>query len=84
MVGDGDFLSNTYVGNGGNLNLGLNMVNWLARDDQFISIPAKAASDLDLHLSATAQAMIAFGFLLVIPLLLAGTGTLVWLRRRKQ
>ena len=30
VIGDGDFLSNTYLGNGGNLKLGLNIVNWLS------------------------------------------------------
>jgi len=84
VIGDGDFLSNTYLGNGGNLNLGLNIVNWLAHDDQFISIPAKAASDVDLQLTATAQTVIAFGFLLLVPLIMAGTGTAIWLKRRKQ
>ena len=29
ILGDGDFLSNTYFANQGNLNLGLNIVNWL-------------------------------------------------------
>ena len=33
VVGDGDFLSNTFLANGGNLELGNNLVNWAASDD---------------------------------------------------
>ena len=79
-----DFLSNTYLGNGGNLKLGLNIVNWLAHDDRFISIPAKTSPDLSIELTSTAKATIAFGFLILLPLLLGGTGTVIWLRRRKR
>ncbi|WP_255210745.1 hypothetical protein [Methylogaea oryzae] len=59
MLGDGDFLSNTYLGNGGNLNLGLNLVQWLSHNDQLINIPAKTASDAKLELSKSASAVIA-------------------------
>lgn len=84
VIGDGDFLSNTYLGNGGNLKLGLNIANWLAHDDRFITIPAKTSPDLNIELTSTAKAIIAFGFLILLPLLLGGTGTLIWLRRRKR
>ncbi|MFI3220478.1 MAG: GldG family protein, partial [Methylococcales bacterium] len=40
VVGDGDFLSNTYLGNVGNLDMGLRIINWLIHDDNFIDIPA--------------------------------------------
>ena len=83
VVGDGDFLSNAYIGNVGNLDMGLRMVNWLIHDDRFIDIPAKIATDKNLQLSQTGVAVIGFGFLLVIPLLLMGTGFYIW-RKRKQ
>jgi len=84
VVGDGDFVSNAYLGNGGNLDLGLNLVNWLAHDDSLISIPAKTAEDAQLNLSAISQTVIAFGFLVIIPLLLVSTGTAIWYRRRQR
>lgn len=83
VVGDGDFLSNAYLGNGGNLNMGLNMVNWLSSDDQLLSIPAKTARDVSLNLSQTQLTVIGFYVLAVMPLLLAGSGLTIWLRRRK-
>ncbi len=83
VVGDGDFLSNSYIGNIGNLDMGLRMVNWLIHDDRFIDIPAKIATDKSLQLSQTSVAVIGFGFLVVIPLLLMGAGFYIW-RKRKQ
>lgn len=82
VIGDGDFLSNTYQGNGGNLDLGLRLVNWVLHDDQFIAIPARTARDIQLEFSETTKIIIGLGFLLVLPLLLAGLGARIWLVRR--
>jgi ABC-type uncharacterized transport system involved in gliding motility auxiliary subunit len=84
VIGDGDFLSNTYLGNGGNLGLGLNMVHWLSHDDAFIDIQVQAAPDTTLELGRTAQAVIGIGLLFGLPLLLLVSGLLVWLRRRRR
>jgi len=84
VIGDGDFLSNTYVGNSGNLDLGIRLINWLSNDDDFISIPIKTVNDAHLELSLLASGIIAFGFILVLPLLFLGTGLTVWWRRKKQ
>ncbi len=83
VLGDGDFLSNAYLGNGGNLDLGLNLVRWLSGDDNLLDIPARTAPDTRLNLSRTAGAIIGLGFLFVVPLLLITTGLLIWWRRRQ-
>ena len=84
VIGDGDFLSNSYLGNGGNLDLGLSILNWLSHDDDYISLPSKTATDLNLELSTTEQIIIGFGFLIILPAGLIITGMLVWFKRRKQ
>ncbi len=83
VVGDGDFLSNAYIGNVGNLDMGLRVINWLIHDDRFIDIPAKTAIGKSLQLSQAGVAIIGFGFLVVIPLLLMASGFYIW-RKRKQ
>lgn len=82
-IGDGDFLANAYIGNVGNLEMGLRIVNWLIHDDRFINIPVKNAVDSNLQLTKTTVAVIGFGFLIVLPFLLLSAGFLIW-RKRKQ
>lgn len=84
ITGDSDFLSNQYLGNGSNLQLGLNMVNWLSNDDDLIAISPRSAIDTQLELSSNQQIFIAAVFLLLIPVLLLGTGLRIWLVRRKR
>ena len=88
VVGNGNFLSNTFIANGGNLDLGVNIVNWLAGDDNLITIQPKPLKDVNVIIPSTAQgkivaAMIFFGFRLVLPLALLVAGVLIWWKRRK-
>lgn len=83
VIGDGDFLSNTYLGNGGNLDLGLNLIQWLTHNDQLIDIPARTAPDTQLDLPPMALALIGFGFLILLPLALFSCGVFIWWRRRR-
>ena len=84
VIGDGDFLSNAFLGNSGNQDLGLRVVTWLAADDDFIDIPARLTPDADLQLARPYAIAMAFGFLLVLPLALAGCGTYIWWLRRNS
>lgn len=84
VFGDGDFLSNTFIGNGGNLELGMNLINWLSSDDVYINVPVRTAPDLNLSLSHNAQLYMLVGFLLILPLGLLGSGVTIWWRRRKR
>jgi len=83
VVGNGAFLSNTYSGNGGNIDLGVNMVNWLTGEEHLITLQPRSAKDNSLVLSRTELYAISIGFLLVLPLLLAGAGGYVWWKRRR-
>jgi ABC-type uncharacterized transport system involved in gliding motility auxiliary subunit len=83
VVGDGDFLSNAYLGNAGNLDLGLRILRWLSGDERLLRIPARTAPDRTLELSPLQAGIIGIGSLLVLPLLLVGVGSLIWWRRRR-
>ncbi len=84
VIGDGDFLSNTYLGNGVNLELGLNIFNWLTVDEAPILIPPRTAPDPNLNLSADALALMAVVFLIGLPGILLASGGLIWFRRRRR
>lgn len=84
VIGDSDFLANTYVGAGANLTLALNIFNWLSEDDNLIAIEPKQAPDLKLDLDDSQVAIIGFGFLVIIPLALLAGGLTIWMRRRRR
>jgi ABC-type uncharacterized transport system involved in gliding motility auxiliary subunit len=84
VVGDADFLSNNYLGNGANLELGLNLLNWLSHDDNLISISPRAAPDTRLELTQTQQLIVAVIFPIILPLLMIGLGLRIWLKRRSR
>lgn len=84
IVGDADFLSNRYLGNGSNLEIGTNLFNWLSHDDHLISISPRPAPDTRLELSTPQQLFIAVFFLLALPLGLLVIGLRIWLQRRKR
>jgi hypothetical protein len=83
VIGDGDFLANSYISNAGNLDLGLALCRWLVGDSQMVGIPAPQASDRELRLSRFAIGAIGIGSLFVLPLLLIAIGAvLAWRRNR--
>ena len=84
VIGDSDFLSNNNLGHGANLDFTLNVMNWLSKNENLISIQPKSAPDFKLELSDTNIAVIGFGFLLVLPGILLLTGIFIWFKRRNQ
>jgi len=83
VVGNGHFLSNAFIGNGGNRELGVNMVNWLSGDERMIVIQPREAADGRVDIDQTTLYLIAFGFLMVLPLAFMVTGFTIWWRRRR-
>jgi len=83
VIGNAHFLSNTFLGNGGNLDFGINSVNWLAGDDNLIAVQPRPAADSALDIDQTMLYLIAFTFLLVLPLVFIITGSAIWWRRRR-
>ncbi len=84
VLGDGDFLSNSFLGNGGNRELGQRVFDWLLGDDAQVSVPDRSAPDRALALSQPALTALALVFLLGLPLLLVLLGLVIAWRRRRQ
>ena len=83
VIGTSRALSNEFVGSLGNLDLGINVMNWLAGDDSLITIEPKTRVDLSLELSRLAMTLIAVGFLVFLPLAFLISGGVIWWRRRR-
>ena len=83
LVGDADFLSNAFLGNAGNLDLGTNLVRWLTENDATLDIPLRAAPDLRYDPPPSAGALpVLFLYGLPLGCLAAGLGIRSWRRRR--
>ena len=82
VVGTGHFLSNSFLGNGGNLTFGVSLFNWLAGDDTLGAIDPRPAADTRLEIDTMQLYLIAFVVLLLLPLVFAAAGITVWWRRR--
>lgn len=82
VAGSGAFLANAYSGNGGNLDLGGNIVNWLAGEERLITLTPHSAKDAQLHYSKRQLTVMSVALLIVLPLLLVTLGGWQWWRRR--
>lgn len=84
LIGDADFLSDASLGQLGNQQLGLNIVQWLASRDSQLNIDVPKAPDTNLFLPNWAVILIGAGFVIVLPLLLIGIGVTRWILRRRR
>jgi ABC-type uncharacterized transport system involved in gliding motility auxiliary subunit len=83
VFGGSSFLANMYIGNETNLDLGVNVMNWLAQDENLITVQPRSGVDSQLHLTQGAVNLIGVGFLLLLPAAFLFTGGMIWWRRRK-
>ncbi len=84
VIGDGDFLSNSFLGNGGNRELGQRVFDWLLGDDEQIAVPDRSAPDRTLSLTQPELGALSVVFLAGLPLVLSASGMLIWWRRRRR
>lgn len=83
LFGGSGFLSNAFLGNGGNIDLGVNALNWLAQDENLITIQPRATIDAQLKLTQTGVNGLGFAFLILLPAIFLFAGGMIWVKRRK-
>ena len=84
LIGDSDFISNAYLAEISNQQLGLNLVQWLASRDEQLNIDIPTAPDNALYLPPWAVIALAAVFALLLPLGLIGFGVARWVIRRRR
>ncbi len=82
VIGDSDFAANGSLGIQGNRDLALNTINWLAQQENLISIRPRQPEDRRITLTADQQLRITWLSLLMIPAAVIGAGLFTWWRRR--
>lgn len=84
VIGDSDFMLNSFIGQGVNLDLATNIFNWLSADDNLLNIQVSNAPDTHFAMGETASFVLASFFLIVLPLSLIAFGSLIWFKRRRR
>lgn len=82
VVGNSRFAENGLVGTGGNANLFLNAIQWLAGDEKLVGIAPKTPEQASLSLTRAQVNRIGLFTVLGLPAMAVALGVWVWYRRR--
>jgi ABC-type uncharacterized transport system involved in gliding motility auxiliary subunit len=82
VIGSSSWAANSFLGFNGNRDLALNAINWLASDEDLISIRPKAPEDRRMTLTRAQMSWVRITSQFALPLLVVLGGVAVWWRRR--
>jgi ABC-type uncharacterized transport system involved in gliding motility auxiliary subunit len=83
-IGDSDFSNNAYFGVQGNGDLFMNVVSWLAEEEDLISIRAKSPEDRRVFLTAQQSRLIMILTVILMPVAALAGGAFVYARRGRK
>jgi len=81
VSGDGDFLADAWLGNGGNRDLGNRLFNWILDDTDMIGIEQPSPVDARLHLTSFGIVALSAIALFLLPAIFISGATRVWYQR---
>lgn len=84
VIGDSDFLNNSYLSQLGNGSFGINLAQWLSSRDTQLNIDVPKAQDRALELPAWGYILIYAFFAFLLPAGLLGFGVTRWVIRRRR
>ncbi|HEV2133044.1 MAG TPA: GldG family protein [Terracidiphilus sp.] len=82
VVGNSDWAANFFITFNGNSDLALNAINWLASDEDLISIRPKPPADQHITMTRAQSRMVILTSQFVLPLIVIFCGVFVWWKRR--
>ena len=82
VIGSSEWAANSFIPTMDDSNLAVNTINWLASDEDLISIRPKDRDDRRISLTQWQFNWIRFTSQLLLPLLVIFGGVFVWWRRR--
>jgi ABC-type uncharacterized transport system involved in gliding motility auxiliary subunit len=82
VIGSSGWAANSFIGFNGNRDLAINAVNWLASDEDLISIRPKDRDDRSITLTRAQMNWVRLTSQFVLPLIVIFGGVSVWWRRR--
>nr|HDM59930.1 hypothetical protein [Bacillota bacterium] len=81
-IADADFASNRFIDQFGNAQLFLSAVKWLSQSDEIMSIPHKSRHLGQMVLTSLDLNVIKFVSIVLLPLVAAAAGAIVWYQKR--
>jgi ABC-type uncharacterized transport system involved in gliding motility auxiliary subunit len=82
VVGSSDWVANGFIPFNGNRDLAMNTINWLASDEELISIRPKERDDRRVTMTRAQLNWVGITSLGLLPLAIVIAGVTVWWRRR--
>ena len=82
VIGDSDFAANQYFDVQRNGDLFMNSINWLAKDEDLISIRPKNVADRRVTMTEADQNQLFWIALVLMPIATIGSGVYIWWKRR--
>ncbi len=83
VIGDSDFLNNSYLRSGGNLEMSFRVLDWLLQHDNRIDLPSIGLHQSQLHFSQQHILLFAGVMLIIVPLLMLLLGAYFWYKSRR-
>ena len=82
VVGDSDFASDVYVGQApGNMDFFLNIVSWLAEEEDLISVRPKEPENRSLTMTMRQQKLTLFFLIILLPIVTVRMGIHIYMKR---
>ena len=82
VIGDSDFAANQWGGLQRNGDLFFNTINWLAQDENLISIRPKSTTNRRVTLTESQELLLRWLALLLVPGIVILAGVVIWSKRR--
>jgi ABC-type uncharacterized transport system involved in gliding motility auxiliary subunit len=82
VVGSSSWAANSFINFNGNNDLALNTINWLASDEDLISIRPKQQEDRRITMTRAQLSLVRMTSQFVLPLVVVVAGVGVWWKRR--
>ena len=82
VVGTSSWAANSFIKFNGNSDLALNTIDWLASDEDLISIRPKQEEDRRVTMTRAQMNMVRITSQFLLPLVVVFAGVSVWWRRR--
>jgi ABC-type uncharacterized transport system involved in gliding motility auxiliary subunit len=82
VIGNSTFAANPYVGQQKNGDLFYNTINWLAQDENLISIRPKSQTNRRVNLTQGQSSALTWLDLFILPGIVIFSGVYIWWKRR--